>query len=152
MYYKKTSEEVIRHLNSGLEGLSPSEAKKRLEINGYNELREKEKAPTWKIFLESFKDPLVIILLIAALVQAFLGEIVESLIIFSVLILNSILGVIQMKKAEGSLESLKQLSVPNAKVIRDGVKITVPSRELVMGDIVFLEAGDYVPADGRVLE
>ena len=152
MFYKKTSEDVIKHFDSSLEGLSQMEVMKRLKQNGPNELREKEKVPTWKLFLESFKDPLVIILLIAALVQIFLGEVVESVIIFAVLILNSILGVVQTKKAEGSLDSLKQLSVPNAKVIRDGIKITVPSKDLVEGDIVVLEAGDYVPADGRIIE
>lgn len=152
MFYKTTSEEVIRHLNSKMEGLAQEDAKKRLSENGYNELEEKSKTPTWKLFVESFKDPLVVILLVAALVQVFLGEVVESVIIFSVLILNSILGVVQTKKAEGSLASLKQLSVPNAKVIRDDVKITIPSRELVPGDIVILEAGDYVPADGRIIE
>ncbi|MGL5694784.1 MAG: cation-translocating P-type ATPase, partial [Peptostreptococcaceae bacterium] len=152
MFYKKTSEETIKHLNSNFEGISQKEAIKRIEKYGYNELAEKEKVSTWKLLIESFKDPLVIILLIAALVQIFLGEVVESAIIFSVLILNSILGVIQTKKAEGSLESLKQLSVPNAKIIRGGLKVTVPSRELVPGDIVILEAGDYVPADGRIIE
>ena len=152
MFYKETSEKAMRYYNSSIEGLSQKEAEKRLKENGFNELKEKEKTPIWKLFLDSFKDPLVIILLIAALVQIFLGEVVESLIIFAVLILNSILGVIQMKKAEGSLDSLKQLSVPNAKVIRDGIKITLPSRDLVEGDIVILEAGDYVPADGRIIE
>ena len=91
MFYKKTSEDVIKHFDSSLEGLSQMEVMKRLKQNGPNELREKEKVPTWKLFLESFKDPLVIILLIAALVQIFLGEVVESVIIFAVLILNSIL-------------------------------------------------------------
>lgn len=152
MFYKETSEKVIKQFESSQDGLTQEEARKRLEKNGYNELREKDKTPTWKLFLESFKDPLVVILLIAALVQIFLGEVVESLIIFTVLILNSILGVVQTKKAEGSLASLKQLSVPNAKVIRDGAKITLPSRDLVEGDIVILEAGDYVPADGRIIE
>ena len=152
MFYKITSKEVIKSLNSKIEGLSQEEAKKRLSENGYNELEEKSKTPIWKLFVESFKDPLVIILLIAALVQVFLGELVESVIIFSVLILNSILGVVQTKKAEGSLASLKKLSVPNAKVIRDNVKVTIPSREIVIGDIVILEAGDYVPADGRIIE
>ena len=152
MFYKETSEKAIRHFDSSLDGLSQMEVMKRLKKNGLNELREKENTPTWKLFLENFKDPLVIILFIAALVQIFLGEVVESVIIFAVLILNSILGVVQTKKAEGSLNSLKQLSVPNAKVIRDGLKITVPSKDLVEGDIVVLEAGDYVPADGRIIE
>lgn len=152
MFYKKSSEEVINTLGSNVKGMNTEEAKKKLIEKGYNELEEKEKTPTWKLFIESFKDPLVIILLIAAMVQVFLGEMVESAIIFAVLILNSILGVVQTKKAEGSLASLKKLSVPNAKVIRDNVKITIPSRELVVGDIVILEAGDYVPADGRIIE
>lgn len=152
MFYQKSSEEVINKLKSDISGLSSKESKSRLEKYGYNELAEKSKVPTWKLFLDSFKDPLVIILLIAALVQVFLGEVVESSIIFAVLMLNSILGVVQTKKAEGSLDSLKKLSVPNAKVIRDNKKITIPSRELVAGDIVILEAGDYVPADGRIIE
>ncbi|MEG1410542.1 MAG: cation-translocating P-type ATPase [Terrisporobacter sp.] len=152
MYYKKTSEDTMRHLGTDLQGLSQMNVEEIIEKNGYNELEEKAKVPTWKLFLESFKDPLVIILLIAALVQITLGEVVESSIIFAVLILNSILGVVQTKKAEGSLDSLKKLSVPNAKVMRDGLKVTVPSRDLVEGDIVILEAGDYVPADGRIIE
>lgn len=152
MFYKKSSKDVVKELKSSISGLSEKEAKERLGKYGYNELAETVKMSTWKLFLESFKDPLVIILLVAALVQVFLGEIVESSIIFAVLILNSILGVVQTKKAEGSLDSLKKLSVPNAKVIRDNKKITIDSRELVPGDIVILEAGDYVPADGRIIE
>lgn len=152
MYYKQKYIESIETLKSNINGLSSDEAKKRLEEHGYNELKEGVKVPTWKLFLESFKDPLVIILLIAALVQIFLGEVVESIIIFIVIILNSILGVTQTKKAEGSLESLKKLSAPKAKVIRDNQKQTIEGRELVPGDIVILEAGDYIPADGRIIE
>lgn len=152
MYYKQKYIESIETLKSNINGLSSDEAKKRLEEHGYNELKEGDKVPTWKLFLESFKDPLVIILLIAALVQIFLGEVVESIIIFIVIILNSILGVTQTKKAEGSLESLKKLSAPKAKVIRDNQKQTIEGRELVPGDIVILEAGDYIPADGRIIE
>ncbi|MGL5347956.1 MAG: cation-translocating P-type ATPase [Peptostreptococcaceae bacterium] len=152
MFYKKDVNEALKNLNSSLKGLSMDEVEQRLAKFGYNELKEKEKTPTWKLFLESFRDPLVIILLVAALVQIFLGEVVESSIIFAVLVLNSVLGVVQTKKAEGSLASLKKLSVPNAKVLRDDVKVTLPSRDLVVGDIVMLEAGDYVPADGRIIE
>ncbi|MGX4601159.1 cation-translocating P-type ATPase [Faecalimicrobium sp. JNUCC 81] len=152
MFYKKEFKDVVNELGSNLGGLSEAEIKTRLEKYGYNELDEKGKTPTWKLFVDSFKDPLVIILLIAALVQVFLGERFESAIIFTVLILNSVLGVVQTRKAEGSLASLKQLSVPNAKVMRNNKKITIPSRELVPGDIVILEAGDYVPTDGRIME
>lgn len=152
MFYKKSYEEVMKDLDSSLQGLSDSKVKELIENNGYNELKEKAKVPTYKLFLESFKDPLVVILLIAALVQVFLGEIVESGIIFAVIIINSILGVVQTKKAEGSLDSLKKLSAPQAKIIRNNQKLTVPSRDLVPGDIVILEAGDYIPADGRLIE
>lgn len=152
MSYKSTYQEVIKNLDSSLSGLSKERAEELLEKNGANELKEADKVPTYKLFLESFKDPLVIILLIAALVQIFLGETVESIIIFAVIIINSVLGVVQTKKAESSLESLKNLSAPNAKVIRDNKKMTIPAKNLVVGDIVFLEAGDYIPADGRLIE
>lgn len=152
MAYRKEFTDVIKEQNTPEQGLSSSEAKSRIDKYGYNEIKEGEKTPIWKMFLESFKDPLVIILLIAAVVQVFLGEWVESLIIFVVVILNSVLGVTQTRKAESSLDSLKKLSSPNAKVLRDGNKLTVPVRELVVGDIVFLEAGDYIPADGRLIE
>lgn len=152
MFYKKNTQEVLKLLNSSLDGLSKEEAAERLKKYGYNELKEKEKSSVIKLFLETFKDPLVIILLIAALVQVFLGEVIESSIILAVVTLNSILSVVQSKKAEGSLDSLKKLSIPYTKVIRDNEKITISSRELVVGDIVLLEAGDYVPADGRIIE
>lgn len=152
MHYKKEYSDVLLDVKSNINGLSEEEAKSRLEKNGPNELREGEKVPLWKMILDSFKDPLVIILLIAAIVQVFLGEFVESIIIFVVVILNSILGVTQTRKAESSLDSLKKLSSPNAKVLRNGKKKTVPIRDIVVGDIVFLEAGDYIPADGRIIE
>ena len=152
MFYKKNTQEVIKLLNSSLNGLSKVEAAERLKKNGHNELNEKEKSSIIKLFIETFRDPLVIILLIAALVQVFLGEVIESAIILAVVSLNAILSVVQSKKAEGSLDSLKKLSIPYSKVIRDNEKITVSSRDLVVGDIVLLEAGDYVPADGRIIE
>ncbi|PAV31623.1 ATPase [Virgibacillus profundi] len=151
-FYRKSKEDVLHSINSSKEGLKKTEAKKRLEKDGYNEIEDKEKEPTWKLFLETFKDPMVVVLLIAAGVQLILGEVVESLIIFLVLIINSIISVVQTKKAESSLDALRDMSAPEAKVLRDGEKQTIPARELVQGDIVFLEAGDYVPADGRVLE
>ena len=99
MYYKKSTQEVIKCLNSSLNGLSKKEAQERLKKYGHNELKEKEKSSIIKLFLETFKDPLVIILLIAALVQIFLGEVIESSIILLVVTLNSILSVVQSKKA-----------------------------------------------------
>lgn len=152
MFYQKNSVEVLNDLDSNLTGLTQEESKLRLEKYGCNALQEKSKAPTWRLFLENFKDPLVIILLIAAMTQVFLGDTVESIIIFTVLVINAVLGVVQTKKAESSLDSLKKLSVPEAKVIRNNQKLTISSQELVPGDIVILEAGDYVPADGRIIE
>ena len=152
MIYKKEYKDVISEFKSEKTGLSNAEAKKRLEQNGFNELKGKEGESTLKLILNQFKDPLVIILIIAAIVQMFLKEAVEAIIIIAVVILNAILGVTQTKKAEGSLNSLKKLSSPSAKVLRDGEKIVIPAREIVNGDIVCLESGDYVPADGRVIE
>ena len=152
MFYQKNSVEVLNELDSNLTGLTQEESKLRLEKYGCNALQEKSKTPTWRLFLENFKDPLVIILLIAAMTQVFLGDTVESIIIFTVLVINAVLGVVQTKKAESSLDSLKKLSVPEAKVIRNNQKLTISSQELVPGDIVILEAGDYVPADGRIIE
>ena len=151
-YYLKDSDQVLADLGVGHDGLSQAEASSRLEKYGKNELKEKASDPTWKIFLESFKDPMVIILIVAALIQIVTGSMMESLIIFLVLILNAVLGTVQTKKAESSINSLKQLSVPSAKVVRDGEKLTISSKDVVPGDIVLLEAGDYVPADGRLLE
>ncbi|MDO5009913.1 MAG: cation-transporting P-type ATPase, partial [Intestinibacter bartlettii] len=136
MFYQKNSVQVLNDLDSNLTGLTQEEAKLRLKKYGRNALQEKPKTPTWKLFLESFKDPLVVILLIAAMTQVFLGDTVESLIIFAVLGINAVLGVVQTKKAESSLDSLKKLSVPEAKVIRNGEKLTISSEKLVPGDIV----------------
>lgn len=152
MIYKKEYKDVISEFKSEKSGLSNAEAKKRLEQNGFNELKGKEGESTLKLILNQFKDPLVIILIIAAIVQMFLKEAVEAIIIIAVVILNAILGVTQTKKAEGSLNSLKKLSSPSAKVLRGGEKIVIPAREIVNGDIVCLESGDYIPADGRVIE
>ncbi|RLL42736.1 cation-translocating P-type ATPase [Oceanobacillus piezotolerans] len=151
-FYRKDAEDVLKTIESTENGLTKEEVNKRLEEYRYNEIKDKEKVPTWKLFLETFKDPMVIVLLIAAGVQLLLGEIVESIIIFIVLLLNSIISVVQTKKAESSLDALRDMSAPEAKVIRNGDKQTIPARELVPGDIVLLEAGDYVPADGRILE
>ncbi|MBD8069826.1 cation-translocating P-type ATPase [Bacillus sp. PS06] len=151
-FYRESKEAVLSHLQTDEHGLSQQEVHKRLERDGYNEIKGKEKVPTWKLFIETFKDSMVIVLLIAAGVQLVLGEVVEALIIFLVLIINSIISVVQTKKAEGSLEALQNMSAPNAKVIRNGERQTIAARELVVGDIVLLEAGDYVPSDGRVLE
>ena len=132
--------------------LTSEQAKINQEKYGYNELAEGKKKSTARIFLEQFEDFLVIILIIAAIVSGFLGDAESAVVIFVVITINAILGTVQTVKAEQSLKSLKQLSAPEAKVIRDGVMVQIPSREVTVGDEVILEAGDCVPADGRLLD
>lgn len=151
-FYRETDEAVLEELKTDHNGVPPKEAKNRLERDGFNEIQDKAHVSTWKLFIETFKDPMVLVLLAAALIQIVLGEVVESIIIFLVLLLNAVISVVQTKKAEGSIAALRSLSAPEAQIIRAGTRQKVPARELVVGDIVFLEAGDYVPADGRILE
>jgi len=149
--YQKDITEIMAEVQSRPEGLTQQEAAKRLE-NGLNQLKEAPKKSSWALFLDTFKDAMVIVLLIVAIIQMIMGAHVESIVIFAVLLLNSVVSVIQTKKAEGSLDALKSLSAPDATVIRDGKEQSVLAKELVVGDIVILEAGDYVPADGRLIE
>ena len=151
-YYKESNETVLSSLNTSTEGIMTEDVKKRQEEQGFNEISRKDRQSTLSMFIDTFKDPLVIVLLIVAIVQIVLGEAVESLIIFAVLIINSILSVVQTKKAEDSLESLRQMATPTTTVIRNGRPQNVEARELVKGDIVILEAGDNIPADGRLIE
>ncbi|TDQ40752.1 cation-translocating P-type ATPase [Aureibacillus halotolerans] len=151
-FYQQSKEDVLNKIDASEGGLSGAEAKTRLERDGYNEIADKEKVPTWKLFINTFKDPMVVVLLAVAIIQVVLGELVESLVIFLVLLLNSVISVVQTRKAESSLDALRDMSAPEATVLRDDTKKSIAARELVQGDIVFLEAGDYIPADGRVLE
>ncbi|MEK3682516.1 cation-translocating P-type ATPase [Paenibacillus sp. FSL R10-2736] len=151
-YYRRIVTDTLEEVQSQTKGLTSAEVDNRLTKDGYNELKGKQKDPLWKLFLENFKDPMVIVLLIAATVQIVMGHVMESVIIFVVLILNAVISVVQTRKAESSLDALRKMSAPEAKVIRDGALLSIPARELVRGDIVFLEAGDYVPADGRIIE
>ncbi|MBO0477743.1 cation-translocating P-type ATPase [Vagococcus sp. DIV0080] len=150
--YQVELDEVMEKVASQSSGLTQQEASKRLETNGFNQLKEAPKKSTWSLFFETFKDAMVIVLLVVAVVQMLMGAYVESLVIFIVLMMNSVVSVIQTKKAEGSLDALKSLSAPDANVIRDGKETVILAKELVVGDVVILEAGDYVPADGRLLE
>lgn len=151
-YYLQTKAKVLEELKTGSGGLSSQQAKDNLTKYGKNALIEGKKKTTLQVFLEQFKDLMVIILIIAAVISAFTGELESTLVIIAVLILNAILGTVQHIKAEKSLESLKSLSSPSAKVLRDGKKIEIDSKDVVLGDIMLLEAGDMVTADGRILE
>lgn len=151
-YYNQSVQEVQKNVNGGSGSLTSDQAKKNQEKFGFNELMEGKKKSTLQIFLEQFKDFLVIILICSAIISLFLGEAESAAVILVVITMNAILGTVQTIKAEHSLDSLKELSAPNAKVRRDGVVIEIPSREVTIGDEVHLEAGDSIPADGRIIE
>lgn len=133
-------------------GLHDVKIKIQREKYGYNELEEAASKSAVLVFFEQFKDFLVLILLAAATISAFLGKLESTLVILVVVMINAILGTVQHIKAEQSLKSLKALSSPTAKVLRSEKKMEIPSRELLVGDICYLDAGDYVSADGRILE
>ncbi|MBV4449232.1 cation-translocating P-type ATPase [Clostridium tyrobutyricum] len=151
-FYGKSIPEVLDILKVSSKGLNDSEVEKRQQQYGYNELCEGHKKSIFQIFMEQFKDLLIVILIVAATVSIFTGNFESAMVIFAVIILNSILGTVQQVKAEKSLKSLKALSAPTAKVLRNGIQVEIPSREVVVGDILYLEAGDYISADGRIIE
>lgn len=151
-YFSLTTDEVLKKLNVSEKGLASDQVSKKLEIEGYNELKEKKKQGMVTVFLNQFKDLLVLILIAAAIISMISHNVESTAVIFTVIILNAILGTVQHFKAEQSLDSLKALSAPSAKVIRNGEKVEIPSREVVKGDILVLEAGDLVVADGRIIE
>jgi P-type Ca2+ transporter type 2C len=151
-FFKKNTSDVFKSLGVTDKGLYDEEINRRRQEQGFNELTEGEHKTTIQVFFEQFKDFLVLILIAAAVISAFLGKFESTIVILVVVIINSLLGTIQHIKAEQSLKSLKALSSPIAKVLRNGQKIEIPSRELLVGDIMYLDAGDYVSADGRILE
>lgn len=151
-YFDKSAQQALEELQASREGLGKTEAAKRLDQYGPNQLAEGKKKSAFIIFLEQFKDLLVFILAVAAIISMVSGNVESTIVIFAVLLLNAILGTVQYLKAEKSLESLKAMSAPTAKVLRDGVRMEVPGPQIVPGDVVYLEAGDLVVADGRLLE
>ncbi len=149
--WNMSSKELLDSLQMSEHGLSTKQADEIRAEKGENLLQEEKKKTIIQVFLEQFCDLLVVILIAAAVVSMLSGNVESTIVILAVLIMNAILGTVQHVKAEKSLESLKQLSAPNAKVLRDGVKQEIPSRDVVPGDILELEAGDMVVADGRIL-
>lgn len=150
-WYQKTSEEALTELQATREGLTEEKARALLAEKGENALQEGKKKKVWQVFLEQFCDLLVIILIAAAVISMFSGNLESTIVIIAVIIMNAVLGTVQHQKAEKSLDSLKSMSAPTAKVMRGGRKTEIPSREVVPGDILLLEAGDLVVADGRIL-
>ncbi|MBQ3438279.1 MAG: HAD-IC family P-type ATPase, partial [Fusobacterium sp.] len=151
-HFTKTKEKLFEEFKTNLQGLNQDEVEKRLKKYGKNNLIEKEKEGIFKIFFNQFKDSLVIILIIASIISFFAGNKESTIVIILVVVLNSILGTIQTIKAQKSLDSLKKMSSPKCKVIRNGENHEIDSVEIVPGDIVIVEAGDIVPADGRIIE
>lgn len=152
LFHTKDKEETIHILRSRNEGLKNSEIKERQQIFGTNKLIEEKKKTLLGRFIQQFKNLMVIILIIAAIVSGLMGEWTDSIIILAVILINAILGVIQESKAEKSLENLKKMSSPNVKVKREGIIKEIITEELVPGDIVLIEAGNIIPADMRLLE
>ncbi len=156
-YYCESADDALRELRSSSDGLSSAEAEKRLDENGKNRLKDAPTKSLLRRFLSQLADPMIIILLAAALVSGVLAFIehdsfTDVIIILTVVIVNAILGVYQENKAEKAIEALQKMSAATSKVLRDGKTVVIPSEDLVVGDIVLLEAGDAVPADGRLLE
>ncbi|SHK18826.1 Ca2+-transporting ATPase [Hathewaya proteolytica DSM 3090] len=153
MWYSKKSEEIFKDFNVDPNmGLSAEEADKRLQSQGKNKLKGKKAKSIFQLFAEQLNDILIYILLVAAVISGFLGEISDAVIIFIVILINAVVGVIQESKAEKSLEALQKLSTPRAVVKRDGKIIDISSEDIVTGDIVLLDAGRYVPCDLRMIE
>ena len=156
-YYCEDAAAVLKDVDSSESGLSSEEAKKRLERDGRNELAAEKKDSLIKRFFAQMADPMIIILLVAAAISAVLAVVegesfADVIIILAVVIINAVLGVYQENKAEKAIEALQAMSAATSKVLRDGKITVVPSAELVVGDIVLLEAGDAVPADGRIID
>lgn len=151
-FYRKSSDETMEELNTSLNGLSSQEAAKRKERYGANELKEADRPSALQIFIDQFKDLIVIILIVAALISGATGDLKSTIVIIAVLILNAILGTTQTLNAQKSVDSLKSLSVPKVKVIRDGQKQEIDSTDVTIGDLVVFEAGDMIVADARIVD
>ena len=150
--YQQTVKEVLDRVKSRESGLTDEEVKRSREACGWNELTEGKKKSILQIFGEQYKDFLVLILIASAVISGILGDVESAAVIMIVITMNAVLGTVQTVKAEQSLQSLKKLSGPQAKVLREGAVVLLPARELVVGDVILLEAGDMIPADGRLIE
>lgn len=149
--YQLSAQELLQMYDSRPEGLSDDEAALLLAQHGPNQLREGKKKTLLSVFLEQFKDLLVLILIVAAVISLISGNSESTLVIFAVILLNALLGTAQYHRAQKSLASLKAMSAPHARILRGGMRIDTPAADIVPGDILLLDAGDIVPADGRIL-
>lgn len=151
-WFQMSADVVLDELKSSRQGISREEAGRRLKEQGKNVIRERKRKKWWRVFLEQFQDLLVWILLGAAIISALTDNGESAVVIGAVLLLNAVLGTVEHERAEKSLESLRALSAPEARVLRKGMPMRIPAEEIVCGDVILLETGDLVPADGRILE
>lgn len=152
IWHSMDIEECLRSLQSSPKGLSSEEAEKRLREYGPNELVERKRISPFKIFLNQFKDIFIAMLLIATAISFFVGESVDAMTISAIVVLNAIVGFVQEYRSEKALEALKKYATPKARVIREGIELNIAARDVVPGDIIVLESGDRIPADGRLIE
>jgi Ca2+-transporting ATPase len=151
-WHQLTTVQVYEKTNSGEKGLNAGSVAQKMEEFGPNELLEKKKKPAWRIFLLQFRDFMILVLIAAAIISGFIGDLTDAMIILVIVLLNAILGFVQEYRAEKAIEALKKMATLQAQVIRDGIPVSLPSSEIVPGDIVLLEAGNAVPADLRLSE
>ncbi|MCZ8133912.1 MAG: HAD-IC family P-type ATPase, partial [Algoriphagus sp.] len=151
-FYRELPEALFSKFETLHTGLIQSEAEKRLEKYGPNALLEKKKKPAWLLFLAQFKDFMILILAAAAVISGIVGDLTDTIIILVIIVLNAVLGFVQEYRAEKAMDSLKKFTETQTKVFRDGQLTTLPSKDLVPGDIVALEAGNMVPADLRLID
>lgn len=151
-WHQKTVEDVIEELNTSLKGISSEEAQKRLLEHGPNELKEKKKKTPFMMFLDQFKDFMILVLIAAAIISGFIGELSDTIAIIVIVVLNAVVGFIQEYRAEKAMSALKKMAAPSATVMRNSMPETISASLLVPGDIVMLEAGKIVPADMRLTE
>lgn len=150
--YAQNLEQVYHTLQGSAKGLSDVQAAERLKQYGYNELKAKPPKAITAMLKEQITDPMVLILVAAAGLSFLLGETIEAAVIFTIVIVNAFIGIVQEKKAQSALEALRGISAPTARVLRDGEESVIPAKEVVPGDIVFLRDGDMVPADLRLID
>jgi Ca2+-transporting ATPase len=151
-WHALNEEQIIQSLQTSVGGLTQEEANERLSTFGVNEIKETKKLSRLTLFAKQLKEPLIMLLLAATTISAFIGEIVDAIIIIAIIIITAFVGFIQEYKSERSIEALKKMTSARCRVIRDAVEIIIEVRELVPGDIIIISAGDIVPADGYIIE
>ncbi|MDH4233156.1 MAG: HAD-IC family P-type ATPase, partial [Nitrospirota bacterium] len=151
-WHQKNVADVIEELNSSLQGISSDEARRRLQEYGPNELKQKKKKTPLMMFLDQFRDFMILVLIAAALISGFIGELSDTIAIIVIVVLNAVIGFIQEYRAEKAMEALKKMAAPSATATRDGMPVTITAAEIVPGDVIMLEAGKVVPADMRLIE